>query len=201
MHIDLKFQKKKISLASDSQVSFEHEQYSKKKILASTISGKENSIPAFEKTIDLSINKNSLKKGIKFVVESLFGILFECDNIAIFNNDDTLIDDNNLDTLISFFKKYPRTPLNIVKNSPINNDLHEIFKTYLTKVNRQPFEVNNMKFYDSNSGIIKVYIVKSKMIDLYLLSGIIIYLICLYVYTRGITNTVAGVKGIFSEDS
>lgn len=55
---------------------------------------------------------------------------------------------------------------------------------YLTKTQRQAFDYNELKFYDTNSGTIKIYSVKSKLIDLYLLFIILFYLFALYVYTR-----------------
>lgn len=209
MDINLSFQKKKVFL-SESLVPWEHEQYSKKKILTSTISGRKEPIQSlFDAKLitDVEINKKSLKKGIKFVVESLFGILFELGNIDIFredaNNmteDNSLIDEQNIETLINFFKKYPRTPLNVVKGSRINKDLYSIMNSYLTKVQKQNFEYTDMKFYDSNSGIIKIYSVKSKMIDLYILFFILMYLLSLFIYVKGFKNFLDSIKNTFSED-
>ena len=58
-----------------------------------------------------------------------------------------------------------------------------------------------MKFYENNSGNIKIYSVKSKMIDLYLLFLIMIYLLIIYIYTKGIKNFLIGLKGAFDSDS
>jgi len=202
MEINLQYKKKKVFL-SEKNVPWEHEQYSKKKVLTSTISGRsEVSTNMFDSRfiLDTEVDKKSLKKSIKFIVGSLFGILFDAENIDIFQDDESLIDEQNLDTLISYFKKYPRTPLNVVKGSQINNDLHSIFTSYLQKVQRQPFEYKDMSFYDSNSGIIKVYTVKSKMIDLYILLGVVIYLLILFIYVKGVKNFYNGLKNAFAEE-
>ena len=58
-----------------------------------------------------------------------------------------------------------------------------------------------MKFYENNSGNIKIYSVKSKMIDLYLLFLIMVYLLIIYIYTKGIKNFFIGLKGAFDSDS
>ena len=58
-----------------------------------------------------------------------------------------------------------------------------------------------MKFYENNSGNIKIYSVKSKMIDLYLLFLIMVYLLIIYIYTKGFTNFIIGLKGAFDSDS
>ena len=55
---------------------------------------------------------------------------------------------------------------------------------YLQKPQRQTFEYTQMKFYDNNNGVIKIYSVKSKLIDLYLLLIIVIYLFLVYVYSK-----------------
>ena len=148
--------------------------------------------------IDDSINKAALKKGIKFVTEVLFSILFETENI--FKEDESLIDEQNIDSLITYFTKYPRTPLNVVKGSQINNDLYSIFSSYLQKIQRQPFEFKDLSFYDSNSGTIRIYTVKSKMIDFYLLFLIILYLLLLFIYTKGLKNFWISLKNSFSEE-
>lgn len=209
MDINLDFKKKKVFL-SENLVPWEHEQYSKKKILTSTISSRKEPIQnifSAKPISDVDINKKSLKKSVKFVVESLFSILFELGNIDIFKEDvnevdeeSSLIDEQNIDSLINFFKKYPRTPLNVVKGSRINKDLYSIMSSYLTKVQKQAFEYNEMKFFDSNSGVIKIYSVKSKLIDLYILFAILSYLLALYIYVKGFKNFIVSVKNAFSED-
>lgn len=203
MDINLNFKKKKVFL-SEKIVPWEHEQFSKKKILTSTLSGRSESVNNFFNSrliLDKSINKTALKKGIKLVLESLFGILFESsENIDIFKDDESLIDEQNIDSLINFFKKYPRSPLNVAKGSIINNDLYTIMNSYLTKMQRQSFEYNDMKFFDQNSGVIKIYTVKSKMIDLYLLFSIIMYLLILYIYVKGFGNFISNLKNAFNEE-
>ena len=202
MSIDLTYKKKKVFL-SEKLVPWEHEQFSKKKILTSTISGRgevSNGIFNSKIVMDTEVNKTTLKNVIKLIVESLFSILFDAENISIFKNDESIVDDLNLDSMISFFKKYSRTPLNTVKNSLINNDLHTILSSYLTKVTRQPFEYKDIKFFDSNSGIVKVYTTKSKMVDLYILFIVVVYLIILFIYVKGFKNFLSSLKGMFSDE-
>jgi hypothetical protein len=202
MNIDLHYNKKKVFL-SEKIVPWEHEQFSKKKILTSTLSGRKTPVESLfdaKPVIDTKLDEKTLKKNIKYIIESLFSILFEVDNIDIFKNDETVIDELNIKTLVSFFQKYPRGPLNVVKNSQVNNDLHTIMSTYLTKVQRQVFEYKDTKFYDSNSGIIRVYTVKSKMIDLYLLGCIVLYLTLLYIYAKGVKNFFSNFKNFFSDE-
>lgn len=202
MGIDLHYNKKKVFL-SEKIVPWEHEQFSKKKILTSTLSGRSKSVESLfdvKPVLDTQINEKTLKKNIKYIVESLFSILFDVDNIDIFKNDETVIDELNIKTLVSFFQKYPRGPLNIVKGSQVNNDLFTIMGTYLTKVQKQSFEYKDTKFYDSNSGIIRVYTVKSKMIDLYLLGGIVLYLSLLYIYAKGVKNFFSNFKSFFNDE-
>ena len=89
-----------------------------------------------------------------------------------------------MDTLIAYLKKISRFALNIQKNSQFNNDIYSFMNSYLQKSQRQTFDYKGIKFYDSNSGNIRIYSVKSKIIDLYLLLTILLYLFVVYVFTK-----------------
>ena len=95
-----------------------------------------------------------------------------------------MLDESNLDSLINYLKKVSRFALNIQKNSQFNNDLFTFMNSYLQKTQRQAFEYKTLKFFDSNSGSIRIYSVKSKIIDLYLLLAILMYLFVVYLYTK-----------------
>ena len=188
MNFNLNYVKKKVYL-TNKFIPWEHEQFSKKKILSATISGLKNPpVNNFNRTllIDNQIDFPNVKKNTKFLAESLLSCLFDYDikNFTIFKDDENLIDELNLETLLNYLKKISRSPLNIQKGSSFNNYLYNFLNLYLTKVQRQTFEYKDLKFFDSNSGNIKVYTVKSKLIDLYLLVIIIVYLGLVFIYTR-----------------
>lgn len=188
MEFNLNYIKKKVFLTNNI-VPWEHEQFSKKKILSGTISGKKNpTVNNFNKTLlhDNSIDISNLKQNTKFLAESLLSFLFDYDikNFTIFKDDENLIDELNLKTFVKYLNKISRFPLNIQKGSSFNNYLFNFMSLYLTKTQRQTFEYKDLKFFDSNSGNIKVYTVKSKLIDLYLLVLILIYLLLVFIYTR-----------------
>jgi hypothetical protein len=188
MNFNLNYSKKKIFL-SEKFVPWEHEQFSKKKILAGTLSGRENpSLNNFNRTVitDTYINRSILKRNIKFLSESFLAYLFDYDirNFTIFKDDENLLDEYSIETFINYLNKISRFPLNIQKGSSFNNYLFGIMSQYLQKSQRQPFEYKDIKLYDTNSGNIKIYSVKSKLIDLYLLLSVILYLFVLYIYTK-----------------
>ena len=144
---------------------------------------------------------NTVSKNIKFIVESLLEFLFDYDNskFTIFKDDKSLIDSKNLETMYNYLKKTSRFPLSIERGSKFNNDMFNYFNLYLQRVKRESFEFNDIQFYENNSGDIKIYTVKSKIIDLYLLFGILMYLLVIYIYIRGIKGTFSDIKSIFSE--
>jgi hypothetical protein len=188
MNFNLNYIKKKVFL-TNKIVPWEHEQFSKKKILSGTISG--TKIPStnnFNKTllIDNNVDFVNLKKNTKFLAESFLSFLFDYDikNFTIFRDDENLIDDLNIETIVNYMRKISRFPLNIQKGSSFNNYLFNYMNMYLTKTQRQNFDYNDLKFYDTNSGFIRVYTVKSKLIDLYLLVLILFYLLLTFIYTR-----------------
>lgn len=188
MNFTINYFKKKVFL-TNKVVPWEHEQFSKKKILSATISGSRNPmVNNFNRTllIDNEVDLTNIKKNTKFLAESFLSFLFDYDikNFTILKDDENLIDEFNLNTFINYIKKISRFPLNIQKGASFNNYLFSFLSLYLTKVQRQSFEYKDLKFFDSNSGNIKVYTVKSKLIDLYLLLGILIYLLLVFIYTR-----------------
>ena len=203
MDIKLNYVKKKVFL-TENYVPWEHEQFSKRKIISATLSTL-NSPPEniFNRNLftDIDMNLKTLEKNIKFVAESILEFLFDYDNnnFTILKDDDTLIDVKNLQTMNNYLKKTSRFPLSIERGSKINNDLFNFFNSYLQRVKRESFEINEIKFYENNSGDIKIYEVKSKIIDLYLLLGIIIYLLVIHVYIKGIKGAIIGIKNAFSE--
>ena len=203
MDINLNYIKKKVFLSEDF-VPWEHEQFSKKKIISATLSTL-NSPPEniFTRNLftDIEIDLNVVSKNIKFIVESLIQFLFDYDNtkFTIFKNDKTLIDNKNLESLYNYLKKTPRFPLSIERGSKFNNDMYNYFSSYLQKVKKESFEFNDIQFYENNSGDIKIYTVKSKIIDLYLLLGILFYLLFIYIYVKGIKETISDIKNAFSE--
>jgi hypothetical protein len=203
MDINLNYIKKKVFLSEDF-VPWEHEQFSKKKIISATLSTL-NSPPEniFTRNLftDIEIDLNVVSKNIKFIVESLIQFLFDYDNtkFTIFKDDKTLIDYKNLESLYNYLKKTPRFPLSIEKGSKFNNDMYNYFSSYLQKVKKESFEFNDIQFYENNSGDIKIYTVKSKIIDLYLLLGILFYLLFIYIYVKGIKETISDIKNAFSE--
>ena len=203
MDINLNYIKKKVFLSEDF-VPWEHEQFSKKKIISATLSTL-NSPPEniFTRNLftDIEIDLNVVSKNIKFIVESLIQFLFDYDStkFTIFKDDKTLIDNKNLESLYNYLKKTPRFPLSIERGSKFNNDMYNYFSSYLQKVKKESFEFNDIQFYENNSGDIKIYTVKSKIIDLYLLLGILIYLLFIYIYIKGIKETISDIKNAFSE--
>ena len=204
MGFKLKYKKKKVFLAN-KVVPWEHEQFSKEKIIAATLSSVEKPFENnYNRTLmtDVTLNKTVLSRNIKFVAESLLAFLFDYNfnKFAIFQDDDKLIDELNIDSTIQYLQKTSRFPLSIEKGSSFNNDIYNFFNTYLQKVKRQGFDYNETKFYENNSGEIKIYSVKSKMIDLYLLVVIFVYLLVLYIYSKGFKNFILGIKGAFSSE-
>lgn len=96
MDINLNYIKKKVFLSED-YVPWEHEQFSKRKIISATLSTL-NAPPEniFTRNLftDVDMDLNIVSKNIKFIVESLLEFLFDYDNtkFTIFKDDNTLID-------------------------------------------------------------------------------------------------------------
>ena len=200
MGLNLTYVRKKVFLGEE-YVPWEHEQFSKKKILAATLSTKrECSGSNFNRTlmVDNRLNKEKLIQNIKFLVESILEFLFDY-NISkypLLQNDDKLIDELHINNLIEYVQRISRSPLNIEKGSKINNDLFNTLNSYTKKAKRQVFELRDIQFYSGNSGTVYIYNVKSKIIDLFLLVGAVLYLIVIFVFVKGCKGTVNEIKSI-----
>ena len=150
---------------------------------------------------DVDMNLDRVKLNIKFIAESLLKFLFDFDNTKynIFKEDETLVDAKNVESMYNYLKKTPRFPLSIERGSKFNNDLFNYFSSYLQRTKRDSFEFNDLNFYEHNSGDIKVYMVKSKIIDLYLLLAIFVYLFVIFIYIKGFKGAILEIKNGFSE--
>ena len=203
MGIELNYVKKKVFLTEDF-VPWEHEQFSKRKIISATLSNLDTPYEnIFTRNLltDVDMNLDRVKLNIKFIAESLLKFLFDFDNTKynIFKEDETLVDEKNVETMSNYLKKTSRFPLSIERGSKFNNDLFNYFSSYLQRTKRDSFEFNDYNFYENNSGDIKVYIVKSKIIDLYLLLAIFVYLFGIFVYIKGFKGAILEIKNGFSE--
>ena len=203
MGIELNYVKKKVFLTEDF-VPWEHEQFSKRKIISATLSNLDTPYEnIFTRNLltDVDMNLDRVKLNIKFIAESLLKFLFDFDNTKynIFKEDETLVDEKNVETMSNYLKKTSRFPLSIERGSKFNNDLFNYFSSYLQRTKRDSFEFNDYNFYENNSGDIKVYIVKSKIIDLYLLLAIFVYLLGIFVYIKGFKGAILEIKNGFSE--
>ena len=203
MGIELNYVKKKVFLTEDF-VPWEHEQFSKRKIISATLSNLDTPYEnIFTRNLltDVDMNLDRVKLNIKFIAESLLKFLFDFDNTKynIFKEDETLVDSKNVETMSNYLKKTPRFPLSIERGSKFNNDLYNYFSSYLQRTKRDSFEFNDYNFYENNSGDIKVYMVKSKIIDLYLLMAIFVYLFGIFVYIKGFKGAIQEIKSGFSE--
>jgi len=76
------------------------------------------------------MDKLILKRNIKFLSESLLSFLFDYDikNFTIFKDDETLLDEQNLDSYINYLQKVSRFPTNIQKGAVFNNELYNVIK-------------------------------------------------------------------------
>ena len=203
MGIELNYVKKKVFLTEDF-VPWEHEQFSKRKIISATLSNMESPYDnIFTRNLltDVDMNLDRVKLNIKFIAESLLKFLFDFDNTKynIFKEDETLVDTKNIETMSNYLKKTSRFPLSIERGSKFNNDLFNYFNSYLQRTKRDAFEFNDYNFYENNSGEIKVYMVKSKILDLYLLFAILVYLFVIFVYIKGFRGAIQDIKSGFSE--
>lgn len=153
--------------------------------------------------LDNQINLANLQNNIKLVTESIMSMIFDYESaqLTVLQADKSIINDEGIENLINFLKKISRSPLSLVKKSPLNKYILDFVKTFLVDHKVQTFEFTETKFFNSNSGNMRIYEVKTKLIDLYLIGIILSYLLCIFVYVKGFGALIKSFIGIFSVES
>jgi len=211
MNIPLEFVHKKINISSND-VYWEHEQFSRKRIAAATLS---HFPTAFDSPFHKSdvfdgrsrVNVTILERNIKFVAESLAKYIYEVSNkdVEVFDGSNGYVSESNarflrsyLDTLIST----PRVVPFLQPNSPILQALPRALGETTFDVTNQTFVLESeYTFFDTKDGgkaSMSAYKVKPVTFDFLFIVAISIYVAVLYMVLKGPSDAIDQVKRMFS---
>lgn len=196
---------KTIQIPVNEDKKFGHSYFLKKNVPSATFSSssKENIIlNSFERNeIFNDFSKKELIENIRSLSKALISLILNINDENIFANkeENGFIDEDHINSLIMFFNQNSRFLLNLQKGSLVNKEIFSLLSEYTQRTSKQAFEVKSIQLFDSNSGMLKVYSVKSKMIDLYILVGVFIYLFAVYLIFKGVGNFIKSIKETFSE--
>ncbi|KAF8048858.1 hypothetical protein N665_2369s0004 [Sinapis alba] len=194
---------KKINI-SNSRVAWEHEQFSRLRVTAATVSELPTPPELLESAGSLSdtrqhVNDDAVIKGVKLVAESLARHIYghQGKDIQIFADNSSLaVNPFYVKAWLDTLSQTPRVAPFLSKNEPLIMALKKELEDYTTEVSIQQESLDEIfTFYDSTKSSLNIYQVASVTFDLLLLLVLGSYLIVLFSFlvitTRGLDDLIS----------
>ncbi|XP_030454754.1 uncharacterized protein LOC115676038 [Syzygium oleosum] len=194
---------KKINI-SNSRVAWEHEQFSRHRITAATLSELSTAPGLFENTGSLAdsrniVNEAAVIKSVKLVAESLARHIYghQGKNIQIFADEGSLaVNPSYIRSWLDLLSRTPRVAPFLSKNDPFVMALKKELEEHTEDVILQNEVLDGIfTFYDSTKATLNIYQVASVTFDLLLLLVLGSYLIVLFSFlvitTRGLDDLIS----------
>ncbi|KAJ0241649.1 hypothetical protein HA466_0210440 [Hirschfeldia incana] len=194
---------KKINI-SNSRVAWEHEQFSRLRVTAATLSGLSTPPELLESAGSLSdtrqlVHEDAIIKGVKLVAESLARHIYghQRKDIKIFADDSSLaVNPFNVRSWLDLLSQTPRVAPFLSKSEPLIMALKKELEDYTAEVSVQHESLDGtFTFYDSTKASLNIYQVASVTFDLLLLLVLGSYLIVLFSFlvitTRGVDDLIS----------
>ncbi|XP_059627719.1 uncharacterized protein LOC132270556 isoform X2 [Cornus florida] len=194
---------KKINI-SNPRVAWEHEQFSRLRVTAATLSELPTAPELLESTGGLSdnrdlVNEAAIIRSVNLVAESLARHIYghQGKNVKIFTENSSLaINPSYVKSWLNLLSQTPRVAPFLSKNDPFIMALKKELADHTVEVNLQHEVLDEMfTFYDSTSAKLYVYQVASVTFDLLLLLVLGSYLIILFSFlvitTRGLDDLIS----------
>ncbi|KAK9755874.1 hypothetical protein RND81_01G056900 [Saponaria officinalis] len=194
---------KKINI-SNSRVAWEHEQFSRLRVTAATLSGLSSAPEFLENFGGISdsrhfVSEAAVIKGVKLVAESLARHIYGLDgkNTEIFAENSSLaVNPSYISSWLSFLSRTPRVAPFLAKTDPLINALRKELAEHTVEVKAQNEILDGLfTFYDSTKATLNIYQVASVTFDLLLLLVVGSYLIVLFSFlvitTRGLDDLIS----------
>ncbi|KAK5803590.1 uncharacterized protein LOC108457260 [Gossypium arboreum] len=203
--LDLKvgLKHKKINI-SNPRVAWEHEQFSRLRVTAATLSELSVTPELLESTGGLFdtrqyVNETAIVRGVKLVAESLARHIYghQGKNIQIFADESSLaVNPAYIRSWLDVLSQTPRVAPFLSKDDPFVMALKKELAGHVDEVNVQHETLEGIfTFYDSTSARLNIYQVASVTFDLLLLLVLGSYLIVLFSFlvitTRGLDDLIS----------
>lgn len=203
LEIKVGLKHKKINI-SNPRVAWEHEQFSRLRVTAATLSELSVAPEFLEHFGGLSdrrhfVSETAIIKGVKLVAESLARHIYghEAKNIQIFAENSSLaVNPAYISSWLSFLSRTPRVAPFLPKTDPLISALRKELAEHTAEVNVQHEALDGLfTFYDSTKATLNIYQVASVTFDLLLLLVLGSYLIVLFSFlvitTRGLDDLIS----------
>lgn len=203
LEIKVGLKHKKINI-SNPRVAWEHEQFSRLRVTAATLSELSVAPEFLENFGGLSdrrhfVSETAIIKGVKLVAESLARHIYghEAKNIQIFAENSSLaVNPAYISSWLSLLSRTPRVAPFLPKTDPLISALRKELAEHTAEVNVQHEALDGLfTFYDSTKATLNIYQVASVTFDLLLLLVLGSYLIVLFSFlvitTRGLDDLIS----------
>ncbi|CAN8268326.1 unnamed protein product [Cochlearia groenlandica] len=194
---------KKINI-SNSRVAWEHEQFSRLRVTAATLSGLSTPPELLENAGSLSdtrqlVSEDGIIKGVKLVAESLARHIYghQGKDVQIFADESSLaVNPFYVRSWLHLLSQTPRVAPFFSKNEPLITALKKELEDHTAEVTVQHESLDgSFTFYDSTKASLNIYQVASVTFDLLLLLVLGSYLIVLFsflvIITRGLDDLIS----------
>jgi hypothetical protein len=206
LQIPFEIIQKKINISSPD-ILWQHEHFSRKKIVAGTLSHFSAPLPAFSRS-HLFDNKNHvnislLQRNIRFVAEALCKYIYGvAPEVTVFEGS-FAVNTQFVDSWLNAITLFPRVFPFLDKNHTLISGLENVLAQYTSDVSRQVFVVpqNNVTFYTPTKGTITAFRSKPLSFDIILSFIIASYVTLLYMALKGPRETWQQVKSLFASVS
>ncbi|GMJ10684.1 hypothetical protein like AT3G44330 [Hibiscus trionum] len=203
--LDLKvgLKHKKINI-SNPRVAWEHEQFSRLRVTAATLSELSVAPELFEGTGGLFdgrqyVNETAIIRGVKLIAESLARHIYghQGKNVQLFADESSLaVNPAYIRSWLDLLSQTPRVAPFLSKNDPFVMALKKELADHADEVNVQHENLEGIfTFYDSTSARLNIHQVASVTFDLLLLLVLGSYLIVLFCFlvitTRGVDELIS----------
>ncbi|KAJ3681543.1 hypothetical protein LUZ60_016032 [Juncus effusus] len=202
MDFSVNVKHKKINI-SDPRVAWEHEQFSRFRVTALTLSGLSSAPEFLQNTGNLydtrkSVDEKAVIKTVKLVAESLARQIYgqKGKKIEIFAENSSLaINPHYIKSWLNLLSQTPRVAPFLSKNDPFINALKKELSDHTVEVHVQNEVLDGaFTFYDSTKATLNVYQVASVTFDFLFLLVLGSYLIVLFSFlvitTRGLDDLI-----------
>jgi len=179
---------KKINIALQ-EVYWEHEQFSRKRVVAGTLSHRSTpSAPFFRAGLfDTQVNVTQVVRNIRFAGEALANYIYGVEGFNLLSDSGSFsVSKDRVSAWIEAFSTTPRVAPFLAPNSPLLPHLEQELKQFTTDVTRENFPLEgDYKFYNPITTTITAYRAKPYTFDLFFSFAVAAYLFGLYAYLKG----------------
>ena len=106
---------------------------------------------------------------------------FHDSQLNYFLDNNSLIADDFIDQIKDFLLSNPRAPHLIQRDSPLSKEFYKLLGQNLNTIKRLGVPFKDLIFYQEKAGkVVQSFLVTSKLMELYVFFGTLIYLIVMY---------------------